>query len=223
MRQGLLKQGIIKYCSGVILLAVLLFIPAGTLNWFYGWLFMGILFIPMLIAGIVMYVKAPALLRSRLKMDESSDRQKEVVGASALIFIAVFLTAGFNERFHWCSFPKGIIIAGCVIFLLSYAMFAEVLRENAYLSRVVEVTENQKVIDDGLYGLVRHPMYSATVFLFLSMPVILNAPFSFLIMLLYIPTIMKRIKYEEAFLEEELPGYREYRKKVKYRLIPFIW
>ena len=223
MRDGLLKDGMIKYVSGVLILGLLLFVPAGTFAWKDGWVLMGLLFIPMFIAGLVMYFKAPELLRSRLKAKESQSEQKSVIMYSALMFAAAFVTAGLNHRFQWIRMPEWIVTAGVVIFLLSYLMFGEVLRENEYLSRTIEVREGQEVVDTGLYGKVRHPMYSATVLLFLSMPLVLGSPVSFVIMLAYIPIIVKRIGNEEKVLEEELKGYREYRKKVKYRLIPFIW
>ena len=223
MEKKLLKEAVIKYVSGLVLMGVLLFVPAGTINWLNGWLFMVLLFIPMLTAGVIMYFKAPNLLRSRLNAKETQDEQKNVIGFSALMFIAVFAIAGLNYRFSWIKMPEELVTAGSVIFLLSYALFGEVLRENEYLSRTIEVQEGQTVVDTGLYGLVRHPMYSATVFLFLSMPLILGSPISFLIMLLYIPLIVKRIRNEEAVLEKELNGYTEYKNKVKYRLIPFVW
>ena len=223
MQKNLLKEAIIKYISGLLLMCVLLFVPAGTVRWTNGWLFIFLLFVPMLIAGIVMYLKAPNLLRSRLNAKETQDEQKSVIGLSGLMFLAVFILAGLNFRFGWIRMPKALVTAGSVIFLLSYMMFGEVLRENEYLSRTIEVQEGQTVVDTGLYGIVRHPMYSATVLLFLSMPVILGSPISFLIMLLYIPLIVKRIRNEEEVLEKELKGYTEYRNKVRYRLIPFVW
>ena len=218
----LLIEGLLKYTLGVILVGCLLFIPAGTLQWDNGLLFMALLFIPMFIAGIIMYFKDPNLLRSRLDAKEKETTQQGLIKYSGLMFIAAFIIAGLNERFHWIHIPKVVVSIGCMIFLVSYLLFAEVLRENAYLSRTIEVQENQKVIDTGLYGIVRHPMYFATVFLFLSMPLILNSPISLLIMLVYIPIIIQRLKNEEEVLEKELPGYSEYKKKVKYRLIPFI-
>ncbi len=223
MKTGLLKEALIKYVAGIILLGLLLFIPAGTLSWSNGWLFMILLFVPMMIAGIVMYIKAPNLLRSRLKAKETQDEQKSVISYSAIMFIAAFVLSGLNYRYSWIPMPKGLVILGCVVFILSYIMFGEVLRENEYLSRTIEVQEGQHVVDTGLYGIVRHPMYSATVLLFLSMPIILGSPISFIIMLLYIPLIIKRIRNEEEVLEKELIGYNEYKSKVKYRLIPYIW
>ena len=223
MRNGLIKEALVKYISGLILMGVLLFLPAGSLSWSNGWLFIFLLFVPMFIAGIIMYFKAPSLLRSRLKAKETQGEQKSVISCSALMFIASFVLSGLNYRFHWIEMPKSLIIAGSIVFLLSYLMFGEVLRENEYLSRTIEVQQGQTVVDTGLYGIVRHPMYSATILLFLSMPIILGSPISFLIMLFYIPLIVKRIKNEEEVLEKELNGYSEYKSKVKYRLLPFMW
>ena len=223
MNAELLKRALIRFTAGVILMMILLFVPAGSFSWFHGWLLMGVLFIPMLGAGIVMYFFAPDLLRSRLSVDETESEQKQVIGLSGLMFTAAFVLAGLNERFHWTSLPDWVVYAACAVFLLGYLLFAEVLRENQYLSRVVEVQKGQHVVDTGLYGVVRHPMYFATVLLFLSMPLILNCWPSFVIMLGYFPIIAKRIRNEEAVLEKELNGYAEYRKKVKYRLLPYIW
>ena len=221
--KGLLTEALIKYLAGVILVGALLFLPAGTLKWRNGWIFMAILFIPMFFAGVIMYLKAPDLLRSRLDSKEKEDEQKDVIRLSGNMFIAAFVIAGLNYRFNWISFPNVIVYFGIIIFLGSYMMFGEVLRENQYLSRTIKVEEGQKVVDTGLYGIVRHPMYSASTTLFLSMPLVLNSPISFLIMLSYMPLITRRIKNEEKVLEEELPGYKEYKQKVKYRMIPFIW
>ena len=223
MKKKLLTEALMKYIAGVLLVSGLLFIPAGTLKWRNGWIFMAILFIPMFFAGIIMYLKAPDLLRSRLDNKEKEAEQKDVIGYSGIMFIAAFIVAGLNYRFKWNSLPDIVVWAGIIIFLLSYAMFGEVLRENRYLSRTIKVTDDQKVVDTGLYGIVRHPMYSASTFLFLSMPLVLNSLYSFLIMLAYIPLIMKRIRNEEKVLEEGLPGYREYEKKIRYRMIPYIW
>lgn len=219
----LFLEAIIKYLAGVILVGILLFLPAGTFQWKNGLLFMALLFIPMFVAGLVMYFKAPNLLRSRLNAKEKQTQQKDVINYSGVMFLFAFVVAGLNYRFQWVFFPNGIVIIGSVIFLISYLLFAEVLRENAYLSRTIEVQENQKVVDTGLYAIVRHPMYFATLFLFLSMPLILNSPISLLFMLCYIPIIVKRIKNEEEVLERELKGYTAYKQKVKYRLIPFIY
>ena len=223
MKKELLKEGLIKYIAGIILVGALLFVPAGSLKWADGWIFMAVLFIPMLAAGIVMYLKAPDLLRRRLNAKEKEAQQKGVIGMSGLMFLAAFIIAGLSYRFGWIRFPEAVRIAGIIVFLLSYLMFAEVLRENEYLSRTIEVQEGQKVVDTGLYGIVRHPMYSATVLLFLSMPLIMNSPISFGIMLLYIPLIVKRILNEEEVLEKGLDGYKEYKEKVRYRILPFIW
>ena len=221
--KGLLKEAIIKIVSGVILLGILLFLPAGDLGWKDGWTLMIILFVPMFLAGILMYFKAPDLLRSRLKAKETQSEQKDVIKYSGLMFIAAFVVAGLNYRFGWISMPRAIVWIGVVVFLLAYCLFGEVLRENQYLSRTIEVQAGQTVVDTGLYGIVRHPMYTATVLLFLSMPLVLNSPISFVIMLIYIPIIVKRIRNEEEVLEQELKGYTEYKQKVKYRLIPFVW
>ncbi|MBQ6655363.1 MAG: isoprenylcysteine carboxylmethyltransferase family protein [Erysipelotrichaceae bacterium] len=224
MKDGkLLREALVKYLAGIILVAGLLFVPAGSLKWKEGWLFMGLLFVPMFIAGIVMYLKAPDLLRSRLNAKEKEMTQKSVIGLSGLMFLAVFVLAGLNQRFGWIRLPAAVVVIASIVFLLSYLMFAEVLRENAWLSRTIEVVEDQKVVDSGLYGIVRHPMYTATVFLFLSMPLILNSLPSFVIMLTYIPLIVKRIFNEEEVLQKELKGYSDYCQKVKYRLVPFIW
>ena len=223
MNKNLLLEAILKFLLGVLLLALLLFIPAGTIKWFNGLLFMALLFIPMFIAGIIMYLKAPDLLRSRLNAKEKQATQKDVIKYSGLLFVISFIIAGLNYRYNWIKLPDVVVTISCVIFLLSYLLFAEVLRENAYLSRTIEVKENQKVVDTGLYGIIRHPMYTASIFLFLSMPLILNSLFSFIIMLIYIPLIIKRIKNEEQVLEKELVGYKEYKEKIKNRLVPFIY
>ena len=204
-------------------MGLLLFLPAGSFAYWQGWLLMGILFVPMFIAGFVMLSKNPDLLRKRLNAKEEEKEQKTVVALSGLLFIAAFVVAGLNWRFQWCVLPDWAVWVAAVLFLLCYLLYAEVLRENTYLSRTIEVQENQKVIDTGLYGIVRHPMYMATTVLFLAMPLVLASPLSFLIMLLYIPLIAKRIKNEEVVLEEGLEGYKEYKERVKYRIIPFIW
>lgn len=219
----LFLQAIMKFLAGVVLTGALIFLPAGTFSFFNGWLFMGILFIPMFFAGMVMMFKSPELLKSRLNAKEKQREQGLVVKLSALMFIAGFTVAGLGFRFNWYILPKEAAIGAAVIFLIAYALYAEVLRENTYLSRTIEVQEGQKVIDTGLYGIVRHPMYSVTLLLFLSMPLVLGSVYSFLIFLVYPFIITKRIKHEEEFLEKELKGYREYKQKVKYRLIPFIW
>ena len=223
MKKGLLKEALIKYVSGLILVGLLVFVPAWTLKWSHGWLFMALLFIPMFFAGILMYYKDPALLESRLKAKETQKEQKDVINYSGIMFMAAFILAGLNYRFGWTVLTKGAVIAACIVFLLAYLMFAEVLRENSFLSRTIEVKEEQTVVDTGLYGIIRHPMYTATIFLFLSMPLILDSLPSFIVMLLYIPIIVKRIRNEEDVLEKELKGYKEYKEKVRYRLFPHIW
>jgi protein-S-isoprenylcysteine O-methyltransferase Ste14 len=222
-KKGLLKDALIKIAFGIVAMGLLLFLPAGTIHWPDGWLLMIILFVPMFFAGLVMYAKAPDLLRSRLRAKETQSEQKDVIKYSGLMFLAAFMIAGLNYRFQWIKMPRAIVWIGVVVFLLAYCLFGEVLRENQYLSRIIEVQEDQTVVDTGLYGVVRHPMYTATVLLFLSMPLVLNSLISFIIMLAYIPIIVKRIKNEEEVLEQELKGYKEYKQKVKYRLIPFIW
>lgn len=219
----LLVKALMKFVAGVLVLGLLLFLPAGTLGWWQGWLLMAILFAPMLIAGFVMLAKAPDLLRKRLEADEDEEEQRVVIALSALMFIAAFVVAGLGHRLGWPCFPTWASWAGAAVFLASYGFYAEVMRENAYLSRTVEVQEGQKVIDTGLYGVVRHPMYSATLLLFLSMPIVLGSPFSLVIMLAYLPIIAKRIRNEEAVLAEGLDGYREYLQRVRWRLIPHIW
>ena len=223
MTLKLFISAITKFIFGVALVGLLIFLPAGTLEFFNGWLLMGILFIPMFFAGIVMMLKNPDLLKSRLNAKEKRGEQSLVVKLSGLMFVAGFIVAGLGFRFDLYILPKGVSICAAVVFLVAYILYAEVLRENTYLSRTIEVQENQKVIDTGLYGIVRHPMYSVTLLLFLSMPLVLGSIYSFLIFLAYPFIIAKRIKDEEKFLEKELDGYREYKQKVKYRLIPFIW
>ena len=223
MNLKLFFEAILKFILGVIIIGLLLFLPAGDLNYFNGWLFMGVLFIPMFIAGIVMMIKSPNLLKSRLNAKEKESEQKEVVVLSGLMFLAGFIIAGLNYRFGWIQLPNIVVIIGTIIFITSYVVYAEVLRENSFLSRTIEVQDSQKVIDTGLYGIVRHPMYTATIFLFLSMPFVLNSFISFIIFLMYPFIIIKRIKNEEDVLEKELKGYKEYKKKVKYKIIPFIW
>lgn len=223
MTKKLFVQAITKYLLGVVLVGGLIFLPAGTLSFFNGWLLMGILFIPMFFAGVVMMFKNPSLLKSRLKAKETQKDQSMVIKLSGLMFLAGFVAAGLGVRFHWYVLPKGIAIGAAVVFLAAYLLYAQVLRENTYLSRTIEVQENQKVIDTGLYGIVRHPMYSATVILFLSMPLVLGSVYAFVIFMAYPFIIARRIKGEEAFLEKELNGYREYKQRVRYRLLPFVW
>lgn len=212
-----------KFLLGVVIVGLLLFLPAGSLSYWQGWLLMGILFVPMFCAGLVMLVRNPELLRKRLNAKEEEKDQQTVVKLSALLFIAAFVLAGLNWRFGWCVLPAWAVWAAAGLFLVCYLLYAEVLRENTYLSRTIEVQENQKVIDTGLYGVVRHPMYMATTVLFLAMPLVLASPISFAIMLLYIPLIAKRIKNEEKVLEDGLPGYKEYKTRVKYKVLPLIW
>lgn len=221
--KGLFVEAVSKFLLGVVLVGALIFLPAGTVSFFNGWLLMGILFITMFIAGLVMMFKNPELLRKRLNAKEKQQEQKLVVKLSGLMFLAGFIVAGLGVRFDWYVLPKAVAIAASVVFLVAYLLYAEVLRENTYLSRTIEVQENQKVIDTGLYGIVRHPMYSATLLLFLSMPIVLGSIYSFMIFLAYPLIIAKRIKNEEEFLEKELEGYRGYKQKVKYRLVPFVW
>ncbi|MCR5671250.1 MAG: isoprenylcysteine carboxylmethyltransferase family protein [Butyrivibrio sp.] len=219
----LFAQALTKLVMGILLMIFLLFLPAWTWNYPQAWLLMGVLFIPMFIAGIVMMAKSPELLRKRLNAKEEQSEQKAVIFLSGAMFMASFISAALCYRFDFLMLPFTVSLVGAVIFLIGYGLFGEVLRENAYLSRTVEVQENQKVIDTGLYGVVRHPMYMATVLLFLAMPVILGSVISFVIMLLYIPIIAKRIRNEEKVLEEGLEGYAQYKKKVKHKVIPFIW
>ena len=223
MNIKLFLDAIIKFTLGILIIGLLLFVSAGTINYFNGWLFMGLLFIPMFIAGIIMMIKSPNLLKSRLNAKEKESEQKDIVKLSGLMFIAGFVISGLNYRYSWMDLPNIVVIIGSIIFVLSYIMYALVLRENIYLSRTIEVQKNQKVIDTGLYAIVRHPMYTATIFLFLSMPLILGSLISFIIFLVYPFIIAKRIKNEEEYLEKNLKGYKEYKKKVKYKLIPFIW
>ena len=223
MRNKLSLQALTKIIMGFVFICVLLFLPAGTVHYWNAWLFMAVLFVPMIILGIVMLFKSPDLLKKRLDAKEKEGEQKWVVALSGIMFMAAFVVAGFNFRFSWHSLPDFVIWISVAMFLLSYLMYVEVIRENAFLSRTIEVQENQKVIDTGLYGIVRHPMYSATIILFLSIPLILGSLISFFIMLAYIPIIAIRINNEEQILEEGLKGYKEYKQKVRYKLIPFIW
>ena len=213
----------VKLLMGLVLVGLLIFLPAGTLCFFNGWLLVAVLFVPMLIAGVVMAVCSPRLLKKRLNTKEKESEQKSVVAMSGIMFIAAFVVAGLNYRYVWTVMPSWIVWSAVALFLLSYAMYAEVMRENAYLSRTIEVQEGQTVIETGLYGIVRHPMYSATILLFLSMPLVLGSLPSFVIMLVYIPLIVKRIKNEEKVLLAGLDGYEAYCGKVKYRLLPFVW
>lgn len=216
-------QAFIKFVFGLITVMLLVFVPAGTLSYINGWILIGILFIPMMIMGIVMSVKNPELLKKRLNTKEKISEQKNIIKFSGIIFLMGFIVAGLNYRFKWLIIPQWIVIVSSIIFLLSYAMYAEVLKENTYLSRTVEVQENQQVINTGLYGIIRHPMYTATIVMFLSIPMVLGSVHSFIIFLLYPVIIVMRLKNEEKFLENNLDGYSQYKNKVKYRLIPFIW
>lgn len=216
-------KAITRYILGIVIVGALLFIPANTFEYWNAWLFMGILFIPMFIAGIILMIKNPMLLKSRLEVKEKEKEQKQVILYSGLMFISGFVIAGLNYRFSWVILPNIVVIIASILFIISYILYAEVLRENTYLSRTIEVQKNQKVVDTGLYGIVRHPMYSITLILFLTMPLILGSIISFVIFLIYPFIISKRIKNEEEVLEKELKGYTDYKKKVKYRLIPFIW
>ena len=223
MTAKLFISAITKFLLGIVLVGILIFLPAGTFSFFGGWLLMGILFIPMFFAGVIMMFKNPQLLKSRLDAKEKQKEQDLVVKLSGLMFLAGFIVAGLGVRLNWFVLPKSVMIIGAVLFLSSYLLYAEVLRENAYLSRTIQVQENQKVIDTGLYGIVRHPMYMATLVLFLSIPLVLGSIYSFIIFLAYPLIISRRIIFEEKFLEKELEGYKEYKTKVKYRLIPFVW
>lgn len=223
MNKSLLTQSLIKFLSGVIIVGILIFLPAGSFSYWQGWLLMGVLFVPMLVAGFILIAKSPDLLRKRLDVKEKESEQKTVVALSGLLFIAAFITAGLNWRLGWVVMPDYTVWAAAVVFIGAYLLYAEVLRENTYLSRTIAVQEGQKVIDTGLYGIVRHPMYMATTLLFLAMPLLLGSPVSFVIMLGYIPVIAKRIRNEEAVLEEGLEGYKEYKLRVKYKVIPLVW
>ena len=223
MSLSLFLQVIAKFFCGVVIIGLLIFWPAGTLAFFNGWLLMGILFIPMFLAGIVMMVKNPSLLQKRLQAKEKQKEQDLVVKLSGLMFLIGFVVAGLGYRFHWYSLPRPAVIVAAVVFLIAYALYAEVLRENTFLSRTIEVQEHQTVVSTGLYGIVRHPMYSVTILLFLSMPIVLGSVYSLLVFLVYPFIIAKRIQFEEQLLAEELDGYRAYQQKVRWRLIPFVW
>ena len=222
-KQKLLLSALTKFLAGLILMGLVLFLPAGTFDYPNAWLFLGLLFIPMLLLGVVLFVKAPELLEKRLQSKEKESTQKGVVAASGLMFIGSFVLAGLDFRFGWTNVPAWVVTVAAIVLLASYGMYGEVMRENAYLSRTVEVQANQKVIDTGLYGIIRHPMYTATIFLFLAIPVVLGSWIAFVVMLAYPAAIVARIGNEEKVLEEGLQGYTEYKKKVKYRLITFIW
>lgn len=219
----LLMEALIKFTCGLLLVGLLIFLPAGTLCYFGGWLFIGLLFIPMLIAGFVMLAKSPAFLKKRLDAKEKQAAQKGVLAFSGLMFIAGFVVAGLDFRFGWSQMPTWVVITASVLFLAAYALYAEVMRENAYLSRTVKVEEGQKVVDTGLYGIVRHPMYAVTILLFLMIPLVLGSWYALIAFAFYPAIIIVRLKDEEALLTRELPGYEAYKQKVKYRIIPFIW
>ena len=223
MKSKLLIQALTKFLAGVVLVGALLFVPAGSLGYWHGWVLMLILFVPMFGAGLVMVAKNPTLLQKRLNAKEKEGKQRSVVAWSGVLFIVAFVLSGLNWRFQWWLLPDWCVLCAAVVFVASYLMYAEVLRENTYLSRTIEVQDDQKVIDTGLYGIVRHPMYTATTLLFLMMPLVLGSLVAFLVMLLYIPLIIKRIRNEEAVLAAGLEGYREYMQRVRYRLIPFVW
>lgn len=212
-----------KFAAGLVMVALLLFLPAGTLAYWNGWLFLGLLFIPMFFLGLVLWLKAPELLEKRLRSKEEEKEQKQVVGLSALIFLAGFILAGLDYRFQWSSLPTWLVLLASVLLVASYGLYAEVMRENAYLSRTIEVQEGQKVVDTGLYGVVRHPMYLAVTVLFLSFPLVLGSAWTFLLFLIYPLLLAKRIRNEEEVLLRGLNGYEEYRKRVRYRMIPFVW
>ena len=221
--KNLLFEAILKVSLGILLVVSLIFLPAGTIYYFNGWLLITILFVPMFIAGIIMYKKNPELLRKRLKSKEKENGQSTLIKLSGFMFILGFIIAGLNFRFSWYILPKSVSIIAAVLFLLGYALYAEVLKENVYLSRIIEVSKEQKVIDTGLYSIIRHPMYTATLLLFLSMPLILGSIFSFIVFLVYPFIIVSRLKKEEDFLKQNLEGYNKYMQKVRYRLIPFIY
>ena len=223
MDKDLLIKALTKFLLGVIVLGLLLFLPAGSLHYWQGWLLMGILFVPMAVVGIVMMARNPELLRKRLNAKEKEAEQKSVVAMSSMLFVTAFVLAGLNWRFCWWVLPNWMVWMAAGLFIASYLLYVEVMRENTYLSRTVEVQDNQEVIDTGLYGIVRHPMYMATTVMFLTMPLVLGSPISFLIMLGYIPVIAKRIANEEEVLEKGLEGYQNYKKKVRYKMIPFLW
>lgn len=223
MSGKLFGQAVAKFLAGALLVALLLFVPAGTIRWRNGWLLMGLLFVPMFLAGVVMMAKSPQLLRKRLRAKEAESEQRAVVALSGVMFLVGFVLAGLNHRFAWAMLPRGVVIAASILFLLSYLLYAEVLRENAYLSRTIEVQQGQKVIDTGLYGIVRHPMYAATIVLFLSMPLILGSLLSLVVFLAYPVIIARRIRNEEQVLTAGLEGYADYTQRVKYRVFPGIW
>ena len=219
----LLIEALMKFSCGLLLVGLLIFLPAGTLAYTYGWLLIGLLFGPMLIAGFLMLAKSPDLLKRRLDAKEKQGPQKGVVALSGLMFIAGFVVAGLDFRFGWSTVPIWVILTASVLFLIAYALYAEVMRENAYLSRTIKVEAGQTVVDTGMYGIVRHPMYAVTILLFLMIPLVLGSWYAFVAFAFYPAVIVVRPKDEEDLLTKELPGYAEYKQKVKYRIIPFIW
>ena len=219
----LLANALIKFTCGLLMVGLLIFLPAGTLRYTYGWLFMAVLFAPMLIAGFVMYFKSPEFLAKRLSAKEKQATQKGVLAFAGLMFIAGFVVAGLDFRFGWSKMPSWVVVVASVLFLVAYALYAEVMRENAYLSRIIKVEEGQTVVDTGLYGIVRHPMYMVTILLFLMIPLVLGSWYALIIFAFYPAIIVVRLKDEEDLLSRELPGYEEYKQKVKYRLMPFVW
>lgn len=219
----LLLQAIAKYLAGLAMMGLVLFLPAGTLCYPNGWLFCGLLFLPMLLLGIVLFLKAPRLLEKRLQARETQAEQKQVITLSLLLFVGGFAAAGLDFRFGWSVVPTWMVISASILLLVSYGLYGEVMRENAWLSRSVEIQDGQQVVDTGLYGVVRHPMYAVTTLQFLSMPLVLGSWVSFCLFLIYPVLLVKRIRNEEALLESGLPGYRDYQKKVRYRMIPFLW
>ena len=223
MNAKLVIEALVKFLAGVVLVAAMLFVPAGSLHFWQGWLLMAVLFVPIFVVGVVMILCDRELLRKRLNAKERDSKQNVVVKISGLLFIASFILAAFNWRYGWMILPDWVVWLAALVFVLCYLLYAEVLRENAYLSRTIEVVEGQRVIDTGLYSIVRHPMYTATTLLFLAMPLVLASPISLLVMLLYVPLIIIRIKREEALLERELEGYSDYMRRVKYRLLPYIY
>ena len=216
-------QALIKFILGLVLVGGLLFIPAGTFDYWNAWLLIGLLFIPMFIVGIILMFKNPDLLKRRLDAKEEEKEQKEVIALSGLMFVSGFVVAGLNYKYNWITLSNTTVIIASILFGISYILYGEILRENTFLTRTIKVEKNQEVVDTGFYGVVRHPMYAITILLFLSMPIILNSPISFIIFLIYPFIIIKRINNEEKVLTKELKGYKEYKKKVKYKLIPFIW
>ena len=216
-------EALIKFTCGLLLVGLLLFLPAGTLSYTYGWLFVGLLFVPMLIAGFIMLAKSPGFLKKRLDAKEKQSAQKGVVALSGLMFLAGFVVAGLDFRFGWSDMPTWVVITASALFLIAYVLYAEVMRENAYLSRTIKVEEGQKVVDTGLYGIVRHPMYAVTILLFMMIPLILGSWYALIAFAFYPIIIIVRLTEEEKLLTKELPGYAEYKQKVKYRIIPYVW